>query len=191
MAQNKRSDRKVYHGFGKAGSYMAKPKKTSGKPAGNTAAVCYRLAKPVADELGLMLWDVRFVKEGTMWYLRFIIDKEEGVTIDDCVEMSRRMNPILDEEDPIDQSYCMEVESPGVERELVRKEHFDCFIGWPIVVKLIRPIDNQREFCGVLQSFEENEITMETEDGTVLKFAKKDTVSVHIIEDWEDGLEDE
>lgn len=66
----------------------------NGKPAGGVAAVCYALAQPVAEELGLMLWDVRFVKEGATWYLRFIIDKEEGVGIDDCVAMSRRMDKL-------------------------------------------------------------------------------------------------
>ena len=92
----------------------------NGKPAGGVAAVCYALAQPVAEELGLMLWDVRFVKEGATWYLRFIIDKEEGVGIDDCVAMSRRMDKLLDEADPVPQSYVMEVESPGIERELTR-----------------------------------------------------------------------
>ena len=89
---------------------MAKGKRAPGG-AGGTVAVCARLAQPVAEELGLVLWDVRFVKEGATWYLRYIIDKEEGVSIDDCVEMSRRLNPILDEADPIPQAYCMEVSS--------------------------------------------------------------------------------
>ena len=96
-------------------------------------AVCRRLAEPVAQELGLTLWDVRFVKEGASWYLRFMIDKPEGVSIDDCVAMSRRMNPILDEADPIAHAYCMEVMSPGVERELTRPEHFAACAGMPVV----------------------------------------------------------
>lgn len=81
----------------------------------------------MAEELGLVLWDVRFVKEGATWYLRYIIDKEEGVSIDDCVEMSRRLNPILDEADPIPQAYCMEVSSQGLNRELVKPAHFAAF----------------------------------------------------------------
>ena len=93
----------------------------------NTVAVCTRLARPVAEELGLQLWDVRFVKEGADWYLRFFIDREGGVTINDCEEMSRRLDKLLDEADPIACSYCLEVSSPGVERELIRPEHFEQF----------------------------------------------------------------
>ena len=109
------------------------------KKGGNTVAICRELAQPFADQLGLMLWDVRFVKEGAAWYLRYLIDKEGGVTIDDCVALSRLINPVLDEADPIDQSYCLEVMSPGIERELTRPEHFEAYLDWAIVVKLIRP----------------------------------------------------
>ena len=91
---------------------MSQRGKKQGPGAGNTVAVCTRLAQPVAEELGLQLWDVRFVKEGADWYLRFFIDREGGVTIDDCEEMSRRMDKLLDEADPIACSYCLEVSSP-------------------------------------------------------------------------------
>ncbi len=157
-----------------------------GKPSGSTVSVCRALAEPVAAELGLMLWDVRFVKEGTMWYLRFIIDKEGGVSIDDCVAMSRRMNTILDEADPIAQSYCMEVESPGIERELVRPEHFEAFMGWPVNVRLIRPIDGRREFAGLLTAFADNTVTIEDENGMTYAFPKKETSSVRLIETWDE-----
>ena len=156
-----------------------------GKPAGSTVAVCRALAQPVADELGLMLWDVRFVKEGTMWYLRFIIDKEDGVTIDDCVAMSRRMNTILDEADPISQSYCMEVESPGIERELIQPEHFEAFLGYPIQIRTIRPIDGVRDFAGILTAYRDGVVCIEEEDGTPREFVKKETASVRLIEEWE------
>jgi len=158
----------------------------TGKTAGNTVAVCRALAQPVAEELGLMLWDVRFVKEGTMWYLRFIIDKEDGVSIDDCVAMSRRMNTILDEADPISQSYCMEVESPGIERELVQPEHFEAFLGWPVQIRTIRPIDGVRDFAGILTAFRDGTVFIETEDGTPMEFVKKDTSSIRLIEEWDD-----
>ncbi len=85
----------------------------TGKGSGGTATVCRRLAEPVAAELGLTLWDVRFVKEGATWYLRYIIDRDEGVTIDDCAALSRRLSPLLDAADPIPQAYCLEVMSPG------------------------------------------------------------------------------
>ena len=127
---------------------MAK-KKSSGNPGG-TVAVCTKLAQPVAEELGLILWDVRFVKEGATWYLRYIIDKEEGVSIDDCVELSRRLNPLLDEADPIPQAYCVEVSSPGLNRELVKPAHFAAFEGWPVMVSGNRrryPVACPRGIC--------------------------------------------
>ncbi len=155
------------------------------KNGGGTVAVCRRLAEPVAAELGLTLWDVRFVKEGATWYLRFIIDREEGVSMDDCVAMSRRINPILDEADPISHAYCMEVMSPGVERELTRPEHFEYCTGWPVVVRLIRPVDGVREFAGVLKGLVDNEVRLETEDGE-RTFARKDISMVHVI-DMDEG----
>ena len=83
---------------------------------GGAAAVCRTLAEPLARQLGLRIWDVRFVKEGADWYLRVFIDRDGGVSIDDCVDLTRLLSPALDEADPIDQSYCLEVSSPGVER---------------------------------------------------------------------------
>ena len=84
-------------------------KKNNRKKGGNTVAQVWELAKPLAEELGLTLWDVRFVKEGAQWYLRIFIDKEDGVGIDDCVAMSHAIDKPLDELDPIHQAYCLEV----------------------------------------------------------------------------------
>lgn len=106
------------------------------------------LAEPLARQLGLRIWDVRFVKEGADWYLRVFIDRDGGVSIDDCVDLTRLLSPALDEADPIDQSYCLEVSSPGVERELTRPEHFEAYRGRAVTVRLIRPRDGQRDFTG-------------------------------------------
>lgn len=152
------------------------------KSGGNTVAICRKLAEPVAAEIGVTLWDVRFVKEGASWYLRFIIDKEDGISIDDCVEMSHRMNPILDEVDPISHAYCMEVMSPGIERELTRPEHFDYCTGWPVVVRLIRPVEGVREFAGILQGLRDNRVVLETMDGEA-SFDRKEISLVHVIDD--------
>ena len=92
---------------------------------GSTVSAVYSLVKPVADELGFTLWDVRFEKEGGSWFLRIILDKPGGVDMDDCAEMSRRVDPILDEADPIEQSYYLEVASAGLGRELRTPEHFE------------------------------------------------------------------
>lgn len=88
------------------------------KKKGNVAQRVWELAEPLAKDLGLSLWDVQFVKEGADWFLRLFIDKEGGVTIDDCVDMTHAVNPVLDREDPISQEYLLEVSSPGLERKL-------------------------------------------------------------------------
>ncbi len=171
---------------------MSQRGKKQGPGAGNTVAVCTRLAQPVAEELGLQLWDVRFVKEGADWYLRFFIDREGGVTIDDCEEMSRRMDKLLDEADPIACSYCLEVSSPGVERELSRPEHFEQFLGWPVKVRTIRPVDGVREFVGLLERWDGETASLEIEeDGCRHVFSRKDVASVHLTEEWEDVPEED
>ena len=105
------------------------------------------LAQPIADELGLFLWDVRFEKEGAMWYLRVLIDKDGGVDMNDCEAFTRPMNKALDDADPISQSYVLECGSPGLGRELRLPEHFEVCIGDVIRVRLIRPDENgEREF---------------------------------------------
>ncbi len=142
----------------------------------NTVQVVWELAEPLAKELGLILWDVRFVKEGADWYLRIIIDKEaEPVDIDDCVAMSHALDAPLDEADPIDQSYSLQVQSPGIERELVRDFHFERYLGEKIWVKFMKAQDGVREFKGILKSYADGYVVMETEDGTVLEFNKKET----------------
>ncbi len=110
---------------------------TSKKP--NTVEVVTALAKPVVEQMGLQLWDVRFEKEGASWYLRIFIDKEGGVTIDDCENLSRAMDQILDDADPISQSYYFEVSSPGIGRDLVRPWHFQRYLGQDVQVKAHSP----------------------------------------------------
>lgn len=128
---------------------------------GNTVAAVTAIAKPIADELGLRLWDVRFVKEGANWYLRIFIDKEGGVGIDDCVAMSHALDKPLDEADPIEQSYCLEVSSPGIERELTRPEHFEAYLGSNVIVRLIRPLESgERELHAVLDAHDSSGFTV-------------------------------
>ena len=116
----------------------------------------------------------------------FVIE-DEGVSIDDCVEMSRRLNPILDEADPIPQAYCMEVSSPGLNRELVKPAHFAAFEGWPVTVKLYQPVDGSRELTGRLLGRTEEGLRVETSAG-VQVFGPKDYAAVHLIDDeeWDD-----
>lgn len=105
---------------------------------GSTVEKVWDIAKPVADSLGLKLWDIRFLKEGASWYLRIYIDKDGGVSIDDCENMSRGVDKPLDTADPIEQSYYLEVSSPGIERELTRQEHFKLCMGQKIKLRTDR-----------------------------------------------------
>ena len=171
---------------------MAEKKKK--KKGGNVSQSVWKLSEPIAAQLGLSIWDVRFVKEGAYHYLRIFIDKPEGVTIDDCEAMSRAVNGPLDELDPIDGEYCLEVCSPGIERELSRPEHFARFLGAVLNVRLIRPLeDGRKELTAILHSFADNTMELETEDGEFFHIEKKNTSSVRLNAEYEDvdELEDE
>lgn len=147
---------------------------------GNTVSKVTELVTPFANELGLDIWDVRFVKEGTDWYLRIFIDKDGGVSIDDCVDLTHAITKPLDEADPISQSYTLEVSSPGIERELVTDSHFEKYIGSPVMLRLIRPIDKVRDFNAVLKAYNNGEITFELENGEELTVNKKETSYVKL-----------
>ena len=149
--------------------------------AKNVATIVKELAKPIADELGLILWDVRFQKEGANRILRVFIDKDGGVSIDDCVNMSHALDTPLDELDPIDVSYSLQVSSPGIERELITEEHFKWAEGKPVLLRLIRPCDGERDFRGTLSGFSDGKVTLlldgETEmsaDMKEISFVKAD-----------------
>ena len=124
----------------------------------------YYLIKEAVEEQGVRLWDVTFVKEGASHYLRVFIDSDEGISIDDCTNVSHAIDPIIDEADPIDVSYYLEVCSPGIERELTRDEHFKRMIGNPVKVKLFRAIDGVKEFSGTLEDYN-GELVLENEAG--------------------------
>ena len=125
----------------------------------------WSLAEPIANELGLELWDIKFLKEGSNWILRIFIDKDEGITIDDCEKMSRAIDKPLDELNPISQQYCLEVSSPGIERELTNDSHFEKFIGYSVIIRMIRPLENLgKEFTGVLLSFDKDIIEVKILD---------------------------
>ncbi len=119
------------------------------------AQVVRQLAQPLADEFGYILWDVEFVKEGAQRILRITIDSEEGIGVDDCERMHRAIDPLLDEADPIDVSYCLEVSSPGIERELKTDEHIAYCTGADVEVRLFAPRDGSRVFRGELMPLDE------------------------------------
>lgn len=152
------------------------------KKGGSTVDAVWKLIEPIVNDLGLQLWDVRYVKEGAQWYLRVYIDKDGGVGIEDCERVSRSIDEPLDRLNPIEQSYCLEVCSPGLERELIRPEHYKRFLGTDIMVKMIRPIEGiGKEFGGVLKDYDKGEIIIEDHDGeNSVTVNKKDIVWVKL-----------
>lgn len=150
---------------------------------GNTVDVVWQLAEPIAARLGLQLWDVRFVKEGASWILRIFIDRDGGVTIEDCEAMSRAIDAPLDEADPIDQSYSLEVSSPGIERELTRPVHFAQLTGQPVLLRLIRPdASGQRTHIGTLTGLRDGAVCITESDGAEYAAARKDLASVTLVD---------
>ena len=131
-------------------------------------AIVEELVRPAVEGMGLRLWDVRFEKEGPDWYLKILIDRDEPLDTDTCALVSHAIDPVIDEADPIDQSYYMEVGSPGLGRRLTRPEHYEVLKGEKIAVRLIRPMENGlREFDGILESREGAVVTVNTENGPV------------------------
>ena len=127
----------------------------------NTVLSVESLVKPIAKKMGLDIWDIRYQKEGAVWYLRIFIDKDGGVDINDCEALSKAVDTPLDELNPIDGEYILEVSSPGIERELLKDEHYKKYIGSDIMVKMIRPIEGLgREFKGVLTAYNDGEISI-------------------------------
>ena len=119
------------------------------------------LALPLAAEQGLDLWDVEYVKEAGQWYLRVYIDRDGGVSIDDCEAFSRAFDPILDAEDPIPDSYIFEVSSAGAERALKRPSDFEKFLGSDVEVKLYRAVNGAKTHTGILKAYAEGDVTVE------------------------------
>lgn len=151
---------------------------------GGVAARVRELCEPLAKELGLTVWDVQYQKEGAEWVLRIFIDKEGGVGIDDCVNMSHAIDPVLDAEDPVPQEYVLEVSSPGLGRRLTRPEHFEAYMGEPVRLRLIRPMeDGTRELEGLLTRYEDGEIEIQLDEETGVTLEKKELAWVCALDD--------
>lgn len=153
----------------------------------NTVALAEAIIAPVLAELGLELWDVRFEKEGSQWYLRYFIDKDGVVSINDLEAVSREIGPLLDAADPIQQSYTLECCSPGVDRRLTRDEHFARYIGSDVDVRLIRPVDGVRDFTGELVSKDGDTVTILLEDDIAMSFTESEAAFVKLYVDFNVG----
>lgn len=142
------------------------------------------LAGPLIEENKFELVDVEYVKEGSNWYLRVYIDKPGGINIDDCELISRALSDKLDEKDFISDAYILEVSSPGLGRPLKKDKDFNRSIGERIEIKLFKSIDKQKEFEGILKSFDKNNVTIETDDGTDMVFGRQDIALVRLALDF-------
>ena len=137
------------------------------------------LARPMVEEQGCSLWDVEYVKEAGTWFLRLYIDKEGGVSIDDCEAVSRPLSDALDEADPIEGSYTFEVSSVGADRVLKKPEHFAQFQGQEVEIKLYRPRDGRKDYVGVLTAYADGDVTIQV-GSAPMEFAKKDIALVRL-----------
>ena len=176
----------AHDGESNAAGGMTLAKKGKG---GNTIRAVTELVEPIVEELGLVLWDVRYEKEGASWFLRIFIDGEEGVDINDCEKVSRAIDPVLDEADPIPDSYYLEVSSPGVERDLVRDWHFESFLGERIKLHLIREQNGLRDLEGILTEYDASEkaVTVEDDDHVQHRIKKSDASYIRVCDWYEEG----
>lgn len=139
---------------------------------------------PIVEEYGFELVDVEYVKEGGTWYLRTYIDKEGGISIDDCEKVSRRLSDILDEKDYIDDTYIMEVSSPGLGRPLKKEKDFKRSFGKEVDIRTYRMIDKQKEFTGILKDYDKDTVTIELDDETLKTFEKGDIALIRLAFDF-------
>ncbi|MBR6451102.1 MAG: ribosome maturation factor RimP [Lachnospiraceae bacterium] len=141
------------------------------------------LLNPILSRLGFMLWDVEYVKEGGDFFLRAFIDKEGGITIDDCVDVSRELSDRLDENDFIEDAYTLEVSSPGLGRTLKSERDFELSIGREVELKTYKPVGGKKEFTGTLKAADKEHITIENE-GTLETFARADVAVIKLAIDF-------
>ena len=137
------------------------------------------LAEPIVQEQGCSLWDVEYVREAGQWVLRVYIDQEGGVSIQDCEAVSRPLSDALDEADPIEGSYVLEVSSAGADRPLKRPEHFRQFLGAQVEVRLYRALEGRKEYVGILAGYEAGNVTIQMETGAQT-FLKQDVAQVRL-----------
>lgn len=142
------------------------------------------LLQPILDRLGFELWDVEYVKEGSDHYLRAYIDKEGGITIDDCVNVSRALSDELDREDFIDDAYILEVSSPGLGRALKKDKDFERSIGRQIDIKTYKPLNGRKEFTGILKSYDKDAVELEIEGEQAVSFDRKDIAKANLSIDF-------
>ena len=152
------------------------------KKKGNIASRVADLVREAVEECGCMLWDVEFVKEGPDHNLIIYIDKPEGISLDDCEMVNDAVEPIIDEADPIEGSYYLEISSPGLERELKTAEHIKAFVGERVVVKLYAAKDGKKAFDGNIAAFDEESGTLALDvNGAIVELSNKEYASIKTV----------
>ena len=142
------------------------------------------LIQPLIDSRGFELVDVEFVKEGSDWYLRVYIDKDGGISVNDCEDISRAFNEILDREDYVEGSYTFEVSSPGLGRPLKREKDYAWSMGKKLEIRTYRAIDRKKEFYGILKAYDADTVTIEQEDGQEMVFEKSNLALIRLAFDF-------
>ena len=139
---------------------------------------------PILNRMHFELVDVEYVKEGGTWYLRAYIDKEGGITVNDCEAVAREMNEILDREDYIEESYVFEVSSPGLGRPLKKEKDYIRSMGKELEIRTYRAINREKEFYGILKAYDETTVTIEMENGEEMTFEKSDIALIRLAFDF-------
>lgn len=139
---------------------------------------------PIVEEYDFELVDVEYVKEGGTWYLRAYIDKPGGITVNDCETVSRRLSDILDEQDYIEDSYVMEISSPGLGRPLKKEKDFKRSLGEEVEIRTYRMIDKNKEFTGMLKAYDNDTVTIQLDDETLKTFEKGDIALIRLAFDF-------
>ena len=147
----------------------------------NIAAVVEELLRPTVESLGYMLWDVSYAKIGTEFHLEITIDSDEGITINDCETVHRAIDPILDEADPIENAYRLEVSSPGIERELRTDAHLEASIGLVVELRFFAAQNGAKTLVGALAAFNGESVTVVTPDDREHTFARKDISHIRTV----------
>ncbi len=143
-----------------------------------------RFLQPLVEENHFELVDVEYIKEAGNWYLRAYIDKEGGITVDDCEVISRRLGEWLDEKDFIADSYILEVSSPGLGRPLKKEKDFERSIGKDVDIRLYKPLNKQKEFTGTLKAYDKETVTITLEDGAELELNRREIALIRLAFDF-------
>jgi ribosome maturation factor RimP len=143
-----------------------------------------KLIEPILKSNNFELYDIEYVKEGGNWFLRAYIDKENGITVDDCELVSRALSDILDKNDFIPDAYILEVSSPGLGRQLKKDKHFEKSIGEEVEVKLYKPVNKKKEFVGILSAYDQKTLTLDFDDNSTMVIPREDIAMVRLTFDF-------